>query len=228
MTAPDEHPPRLYLPRQSVRVRAVDMPGQGADVAEDAGLVDISEGVRAIAGVVEQEGFSDYIIAGHELGGTIALEAAAVLPMAPKRIILVAGIVPAQGKSALSAYPMPARTALRSCGLLGKLTGRDFSLPNSVMSRYLCGGLDPMQRIETVGHLGPMPLRMLTQAVSLDWDAIPCPITYIVLGGDRLISPSVQRAMAARIPNATVIELDAVHQVGMQKPRELADLLLTA
>ena len=228
MTAPDEHPPRLYRPRQSVRVRAVDMPGQGADAAQDAGLVEMSEGVRAIASVVEQENFSDFIIAGHELGGTIALQAAAALPVAPRRIVLVAGIVPARGKSPVSAYPMPARIAVGVCKMLGGLTGRDLSLPNSVVSRYMCDGLDAMQRVETVGHFGPMPLRMLTQTVSIDWDAIPCPVTYIVLGDDRLISPSAQRAMATRIPDATVVELDAAHQVGTQKPRELADLLLAA
>ena len=69
---------------------------------------------------------------------------------------------------------------------------------------------------------------MLTQPVALNLDALPCPVTYIVLRDDRLISPSQQRAMAARIPDATVIELEAAHQAATQKPRELAELLLAA
>ncbi len=226
MTAPVEHPPRLYRPRQSVRVRAVDLPGQGSDSAQDAGLVDMSEGVRAISSVIEREGFSDYIIAGHELGGTIALQAAAELPIAPRRVVLVAGIVPPTGGAPVSAYPTLARAAIGACQTLGSMTGRDIPVPRGLISKYMCRGLDPMQQVEVVGHIGPLPLRMLTQKVRLDLDSLPCPVTYIVLGGDRLISPARQRAMAARIPGATVVELSAVHQAATQKPRELAELLL--
>ena len=226
MTAPAEHPPRLYRPRQAVRVRAVDLPGQGSDIALDAGLVDMSEGVQAIANVVEQEGFTDYVIVGHELGGTVALRALSELPVTPKRAVLVAGIVPANRGAPVSAYPLPARMAVGLCKTMGAFTGRDFQASRSLVSSYACKGLDPMERVETVGHLGPLPLRMLTQSVDLQLDSLPCPVTYIVLGDDRLISPSQQRAMAARIPGATVIELDAAHQAATQKPRELAELLL--
>ena len=228
MTAPVEHPPRLYRPRQAVRVRAVDLPGQGSDAHADAGLVDISEAVQTITKVVEREGFSDYIIAGHGLGGTIALQAATELPAAPKRVVLLAGIVPANRRAPASAYPPLARCALKMCKVVGSLIGRDVQVPKSLVSGYVCRGLDPMQRVETVGHLDPLPIRMLTQPVSLNLDALPCPVTYIVLRDDRLISPSQQRAMAARIPDATVIELEAAHQAATQKPRELAELLLAA
>ena len=228
MTAPEEHPPRLYRPRQAVRVQAVDLPGQGADVSQDAALVDISEGVQAVVGLVQRESFSDYVIAGHELGGTIALRAATELPVAPKRVILVAGIVPPAGGAPVSAYPLPARAAVRLCKTLSGLTGRDVQVPGSIVNKYLCRGLDPMQQVETVGHLGPLPLGMLTQSITLQLDSLPCPVTYIILGDDRLISPSRQRAMANRIPGATVVELDAGHQAATQKPRELAELLLAA
>lgn len=228
MTAPVEHPPRLYRPRQAVRVRAVDLPGQGSDAADDAGLVDISEAVQTIVNVVEQEGFRDYVIAGHGLGGTIALQAATESPTPPKRVVLLAGIIPANRGTPVSAYPLLARCTISLCRVVGSLIGRDIQVPKALVSGYMCRGLDPMQRVETVGHLGPLPLRMLTQSVSLNLDALPCPVTYIVLGDDRLISPSQQRAMAARIPGATVTELDAAHQAATQKPRELAELLLAA
>jgi pimeloyl-ACP methyl ester carboxylesterase len=226
MTAPVEHPPPLYRQRQALRVRAVDLPGQGSDAALDAGLVDMSEGVRAITNVVEREGFTDYIIAAHELGGTVALRALSELSAKPKRLVLVAGIVPSGRSTPVSAYPLMARTAVGLCKTLGALTGRDIQVPKSIVSNYVCQGLDPMQQVETVGHLGPLPLRMLTQSVDLDLENLPCPVTYVVLGNDRLIAPSQQRAMAARIPGATVIELDAAHQAAAQKPRELAELLL--
>ena len=226
MTAPVEHPPPLYRQRQAVRVRALDLPGQGSDAALDAGLVDTSEAVRAIANVVEREGFSDYMIAGHELGGTVALQALSELRVAPKGLVLVAGIVPPNRGAPAAAYPAPMRAAITLCKTLSALTGQDFQVPRSLVSNYTCSGLDPMQQVETVGYLGPLPLRMLTQSFSVDLDNLPCPVTYVVLGDDRLIAPARQRAMAARIPGATVVELDAGHQAATQKPRELADLLL--
>ena len=228
MTAPSEHPPRLYRPRQAVRVQALDLPGQGSDLSQDAALVDISEAVQAVIGLVQRENFTDYVIAAHELGGVIALQAAAQLPVAPKRVVLVAGIVPSAGGAPVSAYPFPARLVVNLSKTLGGLTGRNIRPPAAILNHYLCRGLDPMQRAAAVGHLGPMPLKMLTQPITLQLDSLPCPVTYIVLGDDRLISPSRQRAMANRIPGATVIELDASHQAPTQKPRELAELLLAA
>ena len=226
MTAPVEHPPTLYRQRQAVRVRAVDLPGQGSDAALDAGLVDMSEGIRAITNVVEREGFTDYVIAAHELGGTVALQALSELEPAPKRLVLVAGIVPSNRGAAVAAYPTPLRAAIALCKTMSTLTAKDLQVPRSLVSKYTCNGLEPMQQVETVGYLGPLPLRMLTQPVSIDFENLPCPVTYVVLGNDRLIAPGRQRAMAARIPGATVIEMDAGHQAATQKPRELADLLL--
>lgn len=226
MTAPIEHPPRLFRPRQSARVRAVDLPGQGSDAAGDTGLVDMSEGVRTISNVVEQEGFTDYILAGHELGGTVALMAASEMAVAPKRVVLVAGIVPGGGGAAISAYPLPLRSLVMISKMLGSVSGRDVHPPKSLVSQYMCRGLDPMHKVETVGHMGWLPLRMLTQPISLNLEAIPCPVTYIVLENDRLISPAQQRTMASRIPGAAIVEMNAIHQVATEQPQELAELLL--
>ncbi len=228
MTAPDQHPPPLSRARQAARVRAIDLPGHGADAAQDAGMIDLSEAVKAVIRVAEQENFSDYTLVGHELGGTVALQALGELPRAPRRIILVCGIVPAPGQPAISMYPTPVRMLVRLCKTVGALIGKDIPVPLEAINRYRCGGLDPMDRIQTIGHFGPLPLKMLTEQVSLSVDALPCPVTYVVLSNDRLISASRQQAMAARIPGATVVQLDSGHQVTMQKPRELAETLLAA
>lgn len=85
-----------------------------------------------------------------------------------------------------------------------------------------------MDRIQAIGHFGPLPLGMLTEPVTLSLDALPCPVTYVVLTNDRLIGAGRQQAMAARIPGATVVQLDSGHQVTAQRPRELAETLLAA
>lgn len=228
MTAPAQHPPPLYRPRQAVRVLAVDLPGHGADAAQDVASADIPEGVRVITRVVERENFTDFTIVGHELGGTIALQAVSQLPVVPRRLVLVAGIIPANGDTPASAYPLPARTLIRMCKTLSGLSGKDIPVPLGAVSRYWCSGLDAMEQVQTIGHFGPLPLRMLTQPVSLNLNELPCPVTYVVLGNDRLITPARQRDMAARIPGATIVELNAGHHAAVQNPRELADMLLAA
>ena len=228
MTAPAQHPPPLYRARQSVRIRALDLPGHGADAAQDVAMVDIAESAQMVANVVDRENFSDYSVVGHELGGTVALAAASQLSPAPRRIVLVCGIVPGNGKSPASAYPLPARALIRLCKTISAVSGKDIPVPLSAVSRYWCGGLDPMEHAQTIGHYGPFPLRMLTQSVSLDLNELPCPVTYVVLNNDRLISAGRQRSMAARIPGVAIVELDAGHQVGVQQPRELAEALLAA
>lgn len=228
MTAPQEHPPRLYRPRQAVRVRAIDLPGHGPDQAQDTALVDLSESVGALAHVVERESFTDYVLVGHELGGTVALSAAASLPTAPRRIVLVSGIVPGANSAPLSCYPFAARLLIRLSATASALSGRAVAIPSGALHKYWCRGLDPMQRVETVGQLSPLPTRMLTRKITLDLASLPCPVTYIVLTGNRLVPPPRQRAMAARIPNAGVVELDAGHQAAIQKPRQLAETLLAA
>ena len=228
MTAPAQHPPPLYRARQSVRVRAVDLPGHGAEAAQDAAMVDVAESVQTVARVVDRENFTDYTIVGHELGGTVALQAVSEVSRPPRRIILVSGIVPGNGQTPASAYPLPARTLIRLCKIASALSGKDIPVPIEAISRYWCRGLDPMQHAQTIGHFGPLPLRMLTQPVSLELNALPCPVTYVVLSDDRLIPPARQRAMAARIPGAAIVELNAVHQVGVQNPQALAETLLAA
>lgn len=228
MTAPEQHPPPLYRARQAVRVRAIDLPGHGADAAQDAGMIDMAEAVKSVVRVAEQETFSDYTLVGHELGGTVALQALAALPRQPKRVILVCGIVPSSGQPAVSTYPTPVRALVRLCKTVGTLIGKDIPAPMEAINRYRCGGLDPMDRVQTIGHFGPLPLKMLTEPVVLGLDALPCPVTYVVLTDDRLISASRQHAMASRIPGATVVELDSGHQVTVQRPRELAETLLAA
>ena len=228
MTAPEQHPPPLFRARQSVRVRAVDLPGHGADAAADAGMIDLAEAVKSVVRVAEQENFTDYTLVGHELGGTVALRALSELPRAPRRIVLVCGIVPAHGQPAVSVYPTPVRLVVRMCKTMGALIGRDIPAPAEAINRYRCGGLEPMDRVQTIGHFGPLPLRMLTEPVNLSLDSLPCPVTYVVLTDDRLISASRQQAMAGRIPGATVVQLDSGHQVTVQRPRELAETLLAA
>ena len=226
MTAPVEHPPRLYTRQRAERVFPLDLPGHGGDADGDTGAVTLEECVHSITRAVERQGLKDLILVGHGFAGPLILRAAQQLDESPKRLVLVAGIVPENGRDMLTAFPRNVRHIYKVLSLMSKLSGRDLKVPKPAIDRCLCNGMDPMEIVQAVGFFGPLPTRVLSSKVSLGSLEVPYPVSYVVLSEDKLLPPDVQRQMAARIPNAEVLELESCHQAMLYKPRELADMLL--
>ena len=227
LTAPEEHPPRLYKHRRANRVFPLDLPGHGADAGGDTAEVRLEECVHAITRAVEREELTDLVMVGHGFGGGLLLQAVSKLPRPPKWLILVAGIIPASQRSMLSALPQRTRSWFRLLAALSRLSRQEFRYPWSIIGRYLCNGMDPMAVIHILGFFGPLPTRVLTARLSLDDGPPPCPVTYVVLTQDKLLPPDTQMRMAQRIAYTEVISLDSCHQVMLYKPKELADILLS-
>ena len=226
-TAPAEHPPKLYTPRCSSQFYLLNLPGHGTDEMGDTGEVRLDEGVQAITRAVERRGLQDLVLVGHGVGGMLALQAAPELPVAPKHLALVAGVVPEKNRNPLGQFPGPVRKHLSSRLNFSKLRGKDIRLPRSVITRYLCNGMQTREVTQALGFFGPLPSRMLETRVELPLDEIPCPISYIVLDQDRMLPPTLQISMARRIPRVELLHVDSCHQACLQKPRELGDILLS-
>ena len=77
-----------------------------------------------------------------------------------------------------------------------------------------------------IGFMGALPTRVLNSRLVLEEDGLPCPVTYVVLTQNRLVSPESQRRIAARCDSEETLEIEACHEVMWQHPKELADLLL--
>ena len=58
VTAPEEHPPRLYTPRSSSQFYLLNLPGHGGDEEGDTGEVRLDECIQAITRAVERRGMS--------------------------------------------------------------------------------------------------------------------------------------------------------------------------
>ncbi len=228
LTAPVTHPPRLYSPRPANRVYPMDLPGHGADAGGDTGDVRLEECVHAITRTVEREELTELVLVAHGFSASMVIQAAEQLPQPPKRVALIAGIIPPFGRTMASVIPEPVKSGLRVKMLMSRLTGRDLKLSKSMINNLLCNGMDPMEVVHVVGRFGALPTRVLNTKVSLSQPERPYPLTYVVLTGDKFLPPSVQRQMAQRVPgdNAEVSEVDSCHQVVLYRPREIADLLL--
>ena len=226
LTAPQEHPPRLHVPRRANIVYPMDLPGHGADADGDTAEVRLEECVHAITRAVEREGLKDLVLVGHGFAGGLVLQAVSQLPQPPKRLVLVAGIVPVSQRSMLSAMPQATQGRYRLLVALSKLSRQDCKYPKATISRLLCNGMDPMQVIQALGFFGPLATRVLTARVSLDDGPPPCPVTYVVLNQDRLLPSETQERMARRMPGVEIVSLDSCHEAMLYKPKELAEILL--
>lgn len=227
MTAPVEHPPPLYPHRKVSKVYLLDLPGHGVDADGDTSSVLLDECVQAITRAVERQGLRDLVLVGHGFAGSLILQAAGLLPVAPKRLVLVAGIVPINGKNMISVFPATTRTCYRFLANWTWLFGKDLKLPPQVIGRYLCNGIDPMEVVQAVGFFGPLPTRVLKTGVPQPDIPDGTPVSYVVLTDDRVLPPALQRTMGLRIPNVEFLDLDSCHQAPLYKPRELADILLS-
>ncbi len=105
LTAPEEHPPILHKRRKANKVHPLDLPGHGADAGGDTAAVRLEECVQAITRAVEREQLKDLVLVGHGFSGSLVVQAASEMEVPPKRVVLVAGIVPAPQRPLLISCP---------------------------------------------------------------------------------------------------------------------------
>ena len=226
ITAPEEHPPLLYTPKYSSQLYLLNLPGHGDDEEGDTGEVRLDECVQAISRAIERRGMRDVVLVGHGVGGMIAVQASPLLPIPPKRLALIAGVIPDENTNPLSRMPGQVRRKFSARMSVGKLWGKDVRLPRSFIAKYLCNGMAEAEITRALGFFGPLPTRLMETGVDLPLSKIPCPISYVILDRDRLFPPTQQVAMARMLPDVDILHLDSCHQAPLHKPIEVGKLLL--
>ncbi len=221
LTSPVEHPPRLAVATAASQVEALDLGGQEA--TSSGGL---DEWVSAVVDAVGSRELRDLVLVGHGVAAPVVLQAAAQLETPPKRVVLFGGVVPKEGKSPLSVFPLSIRLGFKFSTLINGMLRKEVMLPQPFINHYLCNSMDPFDVIQIVGWFNSLPVRLLRSPVSLGNTTGLCPITYVVLWRDRLLSPELQRTMAERLGKVEVVELNSCHQVTTERPKEVAELLL--
>ncbi len=204
----------------------MDLPSHGADAGGDTAGVLPEECVQAIVRAVERQDLHDLILVGHGFSAPLVLKASAQLPVPPRRVVLVAGIVPGGGSNMISELSPNIRFCFNlSSGIIGML-GKELRLPRPLINRYLCNGVEPEEMVQSIGFYGPLATRTLKTKVQREDLETPSPVTYVVLTQDKILPPPVQRRMAERIPNVELVELDSCHQAPLHQAKEMAGLLL--
>ncbi|SUZ54765.1 uncharacterized protein METZ01_LOCUS7619 [marine metagenome] len=226
LTAPEEHPPTLHKRRRANRVHPLELPGHGADAGGDTSAVRLEECVQAITRTVEREQLKDLVLVGHGFSASLVVQAASEMEVPPKRVVLVAGIVPAPQRPLLSACPAKTRIAFRVMSMLSSFSGQELKLPSAAINGFLCNGMDSMEVVRLLGFFGPLPTRVLKSRLPMETSELPCPVTYVVLSQDKMFPPDAQSRVVARFEGAETVEIESCHQVMAQHPEELAEVLL--
>jgi pimeloyl-ACP methyl ester carboxylesterase len=226
LTAPQQHPPRIYTPGNTKKVHALDLPGHGTDAAGDTASVLLEECVSSITKAVTRQDLHDLVLVAHGFAGPLALQAASQLRIPPKRLVLVAGIVPHNFQSMLGVLPFRTKTSFTFLDTLSRIRGREFRIPKRTITHKLCNGINPMEVIHIVGRFAPLPSRVLKSKIQFNRLPPPCPITYIILTKDLILPPRLQKRMADKFPDADIVQLESCHQAMLSQPKELANILL--
>jgi|TARA_B100001971_G_scaffold46607_1_gene41587 pimeloyl-ACP methyl ester carboxylesterase len=216
----------LHKRRRANRVHPLDLPGHGADAGGDTSAVRLEECVQAITRAVEREQLKDLVLVGHGFSASLVVQAASEMEVPPKRVILVAGIVPAPQRPLLSACPAKTRAAFRVMSMLSSFSRQELKLPSLAINGLICNGMDSMEIVQLVGFFGPLPTRVLKSRLPMETSELPCPVTYVVLTQDKLFPPDAQARVAARYEGVETVEIESCHQVMAQHPEELAEVLL--
>ena len=227
LTAPIEHPPRLYSRERVGKVAAMDLPGHGPGARQDTSSLTLDDFVAAVTDEVRSQGLHDLVMAGHGVTASILLQAAAKLEEPPKRIVLFAGIIPDEGKNALAMLSRLNRLGFKTMARSNVIGKKELRLPKAVITNVYCNGMDPFDVIQIVGRFSPLPLQLFQTRASVNNFGRTCPVTYVPLWRDRLFPPEMQRQAAERLGGVDILaELDSCHEVMIERPKQVADILL--
>src|SRR5712692_2812399 len=217
-----------------LRLVAPDARGHGESGRPADGYAPADFAADALA-VLDRLGIERVVVVGHSMGGLHSINLAARHPERVRALVIVDASpepLPAGAERAQRLLTgRPARFADRK-EARGYLERTSPGYPAAVYRNRLAfafreenGGLvwrsDPaaLERIMS----GRMPAEDR-------WDAlarVACP-TLVVRGvRSNVLSADVARRMVATLPDGQLVELDAGHNVGLDQPQKLADLVVT-
>lgn len=228
LTAPQQYPPRLYSQPKAGEIVMPDLPGHNAQEMNGAGPYTADDFINAIVDPVNKLGLKDLIMVGPGLSAPYVLHAASLLETPPRRVILLAGVVPDQGKSTLDSLPQATRLMFKI--MARKPTGagkKEVKLAKPVIDHIYCNGMTPFDSVLASGWYRTIPLVMLSARQQLGNLQFNFPISYVPLWRDRLVPSGLQRRMAQKLPRVEMErELDACHEVILERPEQVAEILL--
>lgn len=202
-------------------VVGVDYPGTGA-TPKAQGPLELDELAEQLVAAADAEGLDTFAVSGYSLGGPVAIRLAARHPERVSSLVLSATFARLDTRAALAAsvwhrlFASGQHTALAeylnlmtlSEAALNALTPAQVHAAAEQLASTLPAGtgehVDLVRRVDVRGDLAGLAV----------------PTLVVVTTADPLISPALQRELAAAIPTAEVVDLPAGHLPFLERPQE--------
>jgi pimeloyl-ACP methyl ester carboxylesterase len=220
------------LPQLEHPALAVDLPGR-AGKPFDPMTFTVDEGVQSIVDdVLAARLAGNLVLVAHSSGGLFTPGIAAELAPRVKHIVLSAASVPPEGGLGLDAMKPSHRARLTAAMDSARRDGWTLRTPpppadiDAVRGTYGGKPLDD----ELVAFVTD-PSRWVQDSMNfyyqpVSWAAVAdVPVTYLMQLQDRAVPPDLQAEMAARLPNARVLEIDTGHAPAITDPELFARVL---
>ncbi len=204
------------------RVIAVDLPGHGARRSFDIGRITLDYYVEAVVTPPQVDHLSGITVAAHSFAAAFMPQVAERLGDALERVVFIGGLIPPEGSTPFEALPLLTRKATGTF----RPTEKGIRPSDGVLKKSLYNDVGGVEAEKRVSRLVAEPyLPWVTPAPAPQFPA-GVSLTYVVLGKDRFLSPQKQRAFAAALPGAEVVEVDAGRLAPVVRPERIGDILL--
>lgn len=205
-------------------VAAVDLPAHGRSGGDPC--KSIEEMAAVVAEMAAGLELQPAVVAGHSLGGLVALQLAAAYPQAVRSLVLLGS------SGEMRVHPDLLAAADADDHLAAELITA-WSFPAMAL------GGEPQPGSWEVGATLRLLERSRPGVLAADLHAchdfdglavaarVRCPATVVIGGQDRMAPPLAARRLADALPQGRRIELpDAGHMTPLERPRQVRDLLL--
>ncbi|HCG91413.1 MAG TPA: hypothetical protein DEZ08_06210 [Dehalococcoidia bacterium] len=225
MTAPRQHPPKLY--KKNLDVTLLDLPGHGSNSHNDTNQIMRNECIYELEQLVKNKKMDNYIIVAHGFSASLVLEALNSIENLPSKIVLISGIVAPSGKNLISLLPLKSKLLYQIVMIKSKLLRKSVKLSANSIKSYVCNGMDTMSTIQALGFYEGVPSQMLEEKTGDIEVPETVEIIYVKLTNDNLFPASLQEQVAHSLGASSIIEFNGCHQASLEKPNEMAELLLS-
>jgi pimeloyl-ACP methyl ester carboxylesterase len=204
-------------------VLAVDLPGRGATPG-DLRTVTLEGCVDSVVEQIDHAGLGEVVVVAHSLGGLVAPGVVARLGASRvARLVLIAAVIPPEGRSNLALIPQPARW------MFAKLLrpGGPRRPPARAVARvFFCNGMARNERQRVYAQLVPEAPGLFHEPVSRADLPASVPRTWILTLRDRSNPTRKQRVCIDNLGGVDeLIEVDSGHDVMVSEPATLARIL---
>ncbi|OKJ94949.1 alpha/beta hydrolase [Streptomyces sp. CB03234] len=207
-------------------VVGVDYPGSGA-TPKNQGDLDVDELAEQLVAAADAEGLDTFAVSGYSLGGPVAIRLAARHPERVTSLLLSATFAHADTRTDLAASIWHQLFEAGRHDVLAEY------LNLMALGEPALNAMTPAQVSGAAGQLASALPAGTAEQVDLvrrvdvrgDLADIHVPALVVVTTADPLISPALQRELAAAIPTAEVAELPAGHLPFTECPEQWLKLI---